>query len=314
MPQVSIAGIELTGLKITEKPKYVVFNGGDRNKPVDLSYSGENFTVPKANEVVEDKGNGRFCSAKDSEGNYIPGTLVIHDIDTPRVWYDRQGNDVGAQRAEMMKLATQWSAVGCLKHCLGLDPVNGTANSLLTARGVTILPYNPDPEFVKMVREGCEKLYRDWGYNQDLVTVEFFDRDNARRLAQGGASLLPTVGYQEAVARINMRRKEGFLAPETALPEQFPGVTVAPMEKVEPIEDKIAKAVAEALEKAGVRAATTPQAVPQTIQTTPSKETPQEQLERLLSDPKLKKELKVQGLKISKAPGRKSPKPAQVGG
>lgn len=207
--------------KVTRE--FVVLNAGDQ--PAVMGYDAEEVRIPACNEIVYPKENAQykstadFHSAKDSEGKWIPGSLIIRDI------YDQRGcpddiYDNGGIRGPM------WDGAKFLVERLGIDPITKKADeqkSKFTARGLTFIPQNPPtPELVKQIREAGEAKWNrfevDWA--RERVEAEHFAATAAK--AHGVAPRVPDESYyralsiaqkSEAIHKAEMK-KRGLINPQ----------------------------------------------------------------------------------------------------
>lgn len=168
--------------------EFVVHNATDEQ--VVITYDAETRWIPPINKVVmpHPKAEDACHSAQDSNGNWIPGTLVLKDV------YSQK--DLG----EFGESRSLWSAANAIKHCLGIDVRTGHADSDYAKRGLSILPPNPEPELVDAVREDGRARYEEWRIKQARETVESYDDKNAARARVNMNPVPAGQDYHRAVA------------------------------------------------------------------------------------------------------------------
>lgn len=128
--------------------EFAVYNPSDAE--VVLAFDGETKIIPPNKNVVQvtsDKFAAHSCI--DTDGNLVPGTLVIKDVPGPRGMCD--GGRIG-----------EWSAAECIRTCLGLDPTTGEGSSLWYKKGISIISTRPSPDEVEEVRADSNIRYSAW--------------------------------------------------------------------------------------------------------------------------------------------------------
>lgn len=133
---------------MTPPRSYVVHNATDGK--VEVSWNSTTFTLPPSDQIIEEsKENNTRYSAKDSNGTYIPGTLVLADK------YREADPWLGGQ--ELL-----WSASEAIKNALGIDTTTGEASGVLAIKGVSLLPFEPAPEVVAAVVAEGKKRFEEF--------------------------------------------------------------------------------------------------------------------------------------------------------
>lgn len=176
---------------LTPVREFIVLNATDER--VEIAYSGETRYVPPNHVIL---GDGEpFQSAKDSEGNYIPGTLVIEDM------FEQK------ELGEMADLKIHWSAAEAIKHSLGINVRTGEATGHTAKKGVSVLPPKPTPELVDKIRSEGRARYEDWMVDSAKNLVDSYDAKNEARQRVGMNAVPPGKDYERAFAILNAHRK-----------------------------------------------------------------------------------------------------------
>jgi hypothetical protein len=156
---------------MTPPRSYVVHNATDDR--VEVQWNSVAFTLPPSDVVIADSPeNSTRHSAKDSTGTYIPGTLVLSDQ------YRQADPWLGGQ--ELL-----WSASEAIKSALGIDTNTGEANSVLAAKGLSLLPVDPAPELVKQVTDSGRKRYEEFRIVEAEQVVNAHEAANMTRKQLG---------------------------------------------------------------------------------------------------------------------------------
>ena len=176
---------------VTQTRKYILINS-DPHAIVHKA-SGISVTVPPRDGVLPfDKDNPTgFCSAKDVDGSYIPGTLVLVD----RYKSDLEGNEVLSVDATLM-----------VRQLLGIHNKQGLATSVLAQRGLSLLPAGMPRERLEEIREGGTKRSEKWRVEQARFIVAEFDNANAKRKKRNVPELTPDEDYTQALLLLRASR------------------------------------------------------------------------------------------------------------
>lgn len=164
--------------------EFLIINAG--NEPIWLRYDGEEIPVPSATNVVS---QGRWMSGRDSEGNLIPGTVILRDIYGPRGCPD---DTTGNARGPM------WDAGACIVHCLGIDPITRATTGKLADKGVGMLPLKPTPEIVEKTRAELVAKYKVFKRAWAKDVIEAYQTRANKHQAMGMSAGLPEEDYYEA--------------------------------------------------------------------------------------------------------------------
>lgn len=172
--------------------EYVLLNAGD--EWIEIGFDGETRKIPPITEVVLPHPMYPDVphSAKDADGNFIPGTLVLSDIVDARPEGDLHGVH-----------GTSWSAAAAIKHCLQIDVRTGMTSGAFSEKGLSVLPVNPSPELVATaVKEGRAR-YKKWMITvSERIVLEQDSRNEARKRAG-----LPEIGGDSQYLRAAMLLK-----------------------------------------------------------------------------------------------------------
>lgn len=171
--------------------EFVIHNSTDEE--VVITYDAETRWIPAVTKIVYPHPKypndpSVCCSGKDSEGNWIPGTLVLKDM-----YADKEMGEFGETR-------NLWSAANAIKHALGIDVRTGAADSDYAKRGLSVLPLNPEPELVQAVLADGRARYEDWRIAQSREIVTAYDEKNAARARVNMQPVPPGQDYHKAVA------------------------------------------------------------------------------------------------------------------
>jgi hypothetical protein len=187
-------GNQTEGLEFTPR-QYMILNSTD--EPIQMAYDGETFTVPAGYDVVPQDSDHPSApySGKDSEGRYIPGSLILSDIHEQR-WV----TDAGVRPAV-------WSAMDAIKHCLGIDMKTREANSEYAKKGVSVISTGASPEDVARVRAQGEARYRTWQITWARATVNGYQERAAKWRSIGLQPEPPGPEYDKAVYVMEQARR-----------------------------------------------------------------------------------------------------------
>lgn len=267
--------------------EFVLHNATD--EPVAIMYDGETRIVPPINAVTQPhpKFEDVCYSAKDSEGNWIPGTLVVRDVVRDTVL-----GEFGEKR-------NFWSAASAIKHSLQIDVKRGTAEGPYAKRGLSVLPANPTPATVAKVAAAGRARYEEWIVDQARATVEQYNDRNSALRAAGHAPIPLGRDYDRAAALLNARqnkeisRAQATLGVAETLAQQAESAALeeekSRAEEAE-VEDYLEKKIQELAQEASA----------------PREMTPDELVARITADKKamelLKEKYKVRKLRGNKKP------------
>lgn len=158
-----------------------------------LCYDAEIFTVPSRGELVMPNPDRPFKphSGKDSEGNWIPGSLLVKDIPGQRGCPD--------EPKDTFYRPPFWSASAAIMHCLGIDARTKQPTSSYSENGIGLLGLNPTPELVASMRKELHEKGRKFRLkNADEVIATY--KAQANKLKQAGLEPgIPGEDYDEAL-------------------------------------------------------------------------------------------------------------------
>jgi hypothetical protein len=169
-------------------------------KKTTLSYDGETFTVPEHDQIVmpNPKAPEKPFSGKDSEGNWIPGSLVLRDIPGVRGCPD---DITGSIRGAF------WNASEAIVHCLGINPQTREATSTYAESGIGVLGMSPTPEMVAQAKAELIEKWKQFRIKLANQTVnDTLEMAQARKkfgLTEG----IPDKEYEEAVMVLEVERE-----------------------------------------------------------------------------------------------------------
>lgn len=159
---------------------------------VDLRWGGVQFTIPSVSDVGPK-------AALDSDGDPIPGTLVLQDGLVP----DKEGvvPPLGSQ--------PNWLAFEAVRNVLGVDTVTKEATGALARAGVSFLPNTPTKDLVATVRADGKRRWDEHRLEWAQYTVSAYEaRVQASKMA-GVQPAPPDRDYATALAV--MRRQEAVI-------------------------------------------------------------------------------------------------------
>jgi hypothetical protein len=128
-----------------------------------LRWAGLQYSIPPVDQV-----NPKH-SAKDADGDFIPGTFVVTDSYAPREdgSYPKGGS-------------FNWFAADAIKHSLGINPDTGVAEGSYAAKGVSFLPKAPTKEQVANIARAGKERYDfflvEWAQNEVAAQQQAMDR------------------------------------------------------------------------------------------------------------------------------------------
>lgn len=160
-----------------------------------IMYAGETRNIPPANKVVKphDRYEDVCHSARDEDGDYIPGTLVLRDS------YEHRENSAAFVDGTM-----HWSAASAIKHCLGIDVSTGEASSAYARKGISVLPEKPSKELVAKVRAEGQARYLDWKVEEARAIISAYEERTLAHQRLGMTSPPPGRDYDKAVGLLKL--------------------------------------------------------------------------------------------------------------
>ena len=178
-------------------PGFVVHNATDED--IEITFDGETMIIPNFDRVMLPHPifDHVPCSAKDADGEYIPGTLLIRNKEEERGSpYNNKG---------------PWLAAKAIKHCLDIDVTTGVASGAYYKRGLTVMPTGPTKEIVEQILADGRSRYEVWRLGWAKETVEAFNDRASKWRALNLTPQAPPMDYdvaQELLNREAERRKE----------------------------------------------------------------------------------------------------------
>lgn len=177
-------------------PGFTVHNATD--EAITVMYDGETMTIPSIGEVIYPSPTApdMFFSAKDANGEYIPGTLVIRN---------KEG-----ERCLPFGTRPAWTAAAAIKHCLGIDVMTGDAHGPYYKRGLSVMPTNPSVEAVAQIRAAGIARYEIWRVTWAKDVVEQYTQRAAKWRALNLTPEAPPIEFdiaQAVLQKEQMRRK-----------------------------------------------------------------------------------------------------------
>lgn len=178
-----------------EIPKeYVLVNPTD--EAIEFGYGGETRTVPPTNKVT--KPHAKFDdvphSAKDEDGEFIPGTLLLKDL------YGPHSFALGGEEKV-------WDAAQAIRHCLGIDVKTGVATGKYAERGLTVAPRVYTRAIIEQLKAAGRIRYNDWRVQAARAVVEAHDARNFALQKAGMPSLPGDESYRKALLIIGAANK-----------------------------------------------------------------------------------------------------------
>ena len=183
---------------INKPREYVVVNSAD--EPIEIAYAAMTRAVPPVSVAnpPDAEHPHAFSSYVDSEGNVVPGTLVVKDIYTP------EGK-------------LEWDAQEAIKHSLGIDPRSGTAESPSYRKGLTILGGNFTEEELHNARRKGRDRYEHWRIEAAKAVVESYDGRNEKRKQLGMNEISGGLDYMKAATILQVAAEKERAAAEVTL-------------------------------------------------------------------------------------------------
>jgi hypothetical protein len=195
---------------VTPPREFVIHNAS--REEIRAGWDGEELYFPPNQKIVMPDVRLRRWSAKDADGDYIPGTLLVSDI-----------SEVNLQGSETLI----WSAAQAVRHILGISSRSDVAGSGYARRGLSLLPLNPAKDVIARVAAGGKVRAEDWMVecaNQTLAAYEQRDlmrkRLNLPEIAKSSeyAESLAIVGAANERLALEAREKVGYV-PESVKPQ-----------------------------------------------------------------------------------------------
>lgn len=176
MSSTATINTEILGL-IRHKREYLLISGAD--EAVTIAFDGMEYTVPEQNTIKypHPKFSDVPCSGKDSSGEWIPGSLVLGDIEDSRGMCDGR-NDGGI-----------WQAGSAIVAALGIDRNSGVASGPIFQKGISLLPMNPSPEQIDVAREEGRERYLSWKLDWANTFLKYIEDKTAKRQQLGLSTL-----------------------------------------------------------------------------------------------------------------------------
>lgn len=178
-------------------PGFTIHNATDED--ITITFDAEEMTIPAVDKIVYPHPIHPHvpCSAKDADGDWIPGTLVI-------------SNKVG-DRGSPFNDKGDWLAAKAIKHCLDIDVTTGVAEGPYYKRGLTVIPSNPSKELVQQILADGLSRYESWRLVWAKETVEAYSDKASRWRSMNLQPQAPPLDYDVAKALLDRdyeRRKK----------------------------------------------------------------------------------------------------------
>jgi hypothetical protein len=157
------------------------------DEPILIMFCGETRIIPACDQVTypHPKFDDVCHSAKDADGDWIPGSLVIRDM--VRMYLNNQEGDV-------------WSAANAIKHALEIDVSSGEATGKYAQRGVSMLPPTPTKEQVAHIAAAGRRRYEAWRVQWAREICQGYEGRIAALKASGHAPIPLGPDYDRARA------------------------------------------------------------------------------------------------------------------
>lgn len=195
-------------------------------QPIQIVFEAETRIVPAAGDVAmphprqHEPGFSDVCySAKDSNGAWISGSLMIRDVE--RISEDDYGYGDGGNKG-------RWSAEQAIKDRLGIDVHTGAMTGEYAKRGLRMLPNSPTPELVEAVRKEGRESWRKHSVEWAGHTMAAYNERDAKAKLNGKNAMPPGPDYYEAEAILQEERERMLAARRGA---------TAKLEQPEPLDD-----------------------------------------------------------------------------
>lgn len=158
--------------------EFCVHNATD--EPVEMRYDGETRVIPPFAAVAkEDPKHADVCfSLRGEDGEYIPGTLVLRDIASTKLYTDGGTSD-------------RWSAAECIRHALGIDVRSRMAYGVLASKGVSFIPAGASKADVARIADAGRRRYVLWYEENASAIISAYEERNSSRARFGEKPLPP---------------------------------------------------------------------------------------------------------------------------
>lgn len=154
-------GIQYVPEFVTQPNRFTLHNSTPEE--LTLRWAGLQFSIPAADQV-----NPKH-SAKDADGDFVPGTFVVTDGYAPT-----------ADGSFPKGGAFNWFAGDAIKHALGINPDTGVAEGSYAAKGVSFLPKLPTKEQVANIARAGKDRYDaflvEWAQYEVAAQQQSMDR------------------------------------------------------------------------------------------------------------------------------------------
>ncbi len=172
-----------------------------------LCYDAEHFTIPAKDEIVKPNERAPHLphSGKTSEGEWIPGSLLVRDIPGARGCPDDPTSDgvtAGNARGDF------WDAKRAIMHCLGIDPITRKATSSYSDKGIVVLPTNPSGDLLRVEREKVAAKAKAFNIKCADQTVRDWAAEANSKKKNGVEPGLPGNDYYDALEILGEAKKE----------------------------------------------------------------------------------------------------------
>lgn len=193
----AVSAANIPGL-LAPAQEFLVHNAGDNE--IIGRFDAQQVAIPPISKVIfpDPKNPDKFHSGKDTEGNWIPGSLVVRDIIGERVCSGH--------------VAQRWEAAAAIRHILGVDPTAKTMSGPYWEAGISILPLHPTPELVEQVAVEGRKRYEVFQLEQDRNLVAAYNEAAAKIRQFGLIPQSPPARYYQATKRLETAEQQGFRA------------------------------------------------------------------------------------------------------
>lgn len=164
--------------------EFTLYNTTD--EVLDPTYCGHPVKAPAVTEVVfpNPKAADKFYSAKDIDGEWIPGTVVARDM------LDGDGE-------------VSWRAREAIRHILGMDIKSGKCSSKYFDRGLCYLPPNPTKEQIAATYAEGRRRYEKSRLSQAKTVVDYYAELNEARKKWGAPAIPAGDDYAKAAQVLN---------------------------------------------------------------------------------------------------------------
>lgn len=188
---------------VKPQEEFVLLNSS--TEAIEFRYDGYTMTVPARDQVLDDP---RHQAARDSEGNIIRGSIVVHDIPNYRTRLIRSDDGL-SYRTEPY----HWIARDALRNALGIDPKSGTIASLEAHRGLSLLPTNPTPVQVAEADAAGKIRAEKWEEHKALSILASFQAKVDAEKSRGLSASIPSEEVLDAkvkVDHLNAKRRREY--------------------------------------------------------------------------------------------------------